>query len=135
MSSALLFEFTDEASAQIAAGTLAELGYELVQHDGQRLHVHVEERDYTSVVEIAQASGGQLSAQSLIRSTSLLDSAYSMDAITIPYHVVNEDWSEDYAVPNQVASELGNRSGDMEEDEEFLLSEESYDHMSGDVHI
>lgn len=131
--SALLFDFNDAQSAALACETLRELGYETVLHDGSRMHVHIEGSDLTSALEIAQAHGGQLAQQAQIDADAMTDSAYSLDAIAIPAHLVNEDWimSDEAAYPDG----LRNRDEDADFNEEFLPDPGTYDHFSGDVRI
>ncbi|MEV5027263.1 hypothetical protein [Paenibacillus sp. LPE1-1-1.1] len=131
--SALLFDFNDAQSAALACETLKELGYETVLHDGSRMHVHIEGSDLTSALEIAQAHGGQLAQQAQIDADAMTDSAYSLDAIAIPAHLVNEDWimSDEAAYPDG----LRNRDEDADFNEGFLPDPGTYDHFSGDVRI
>lgn len=131
--SALLFDFNDAQSAALACETLRELGYETVLHDGSRMHVHIEGSDLTSALEITQAHGGQLAQQAQIDADAMTDSAYSLDAIAIPAHLVNEDWimSDEAAYPDG----LRNRDEDADFNEEFLPDPGTYDHFSGDVRI
>lgn len=125
--SAILFDFSDAGSAALACETLQELGYETVLHEGNRMHIHLEGSDLTSALEIAQSHGGQLVEQTDIESCSVTDSAYSMDTISIPAHIVNEDWVFE--------SEQSNRDTDADYSEEFLPDAGTYDHFSGDVRI
>ncbi|MNZ91260.1 hypothetical protein D3C78_1102370 [compost metagenome] len=129
--SALLFHFQDAQSASLACETLRELGYETVLHDGSRMHVHLEGSDLTSALEIAQAHGGQLEEQAHISDDALTNSAYSMDAISIPAHLVNEDliFSEETDETNG----LRNWDEDADYSSEFLPDSGKYDYFSGDV--
>lgn len=131
--SALLFDFNDAQSAALACETLRELGYETVLHDGSRMHVHIEGSDLTSALEIAQSHGGQLAQHAQIDANAVTDSAYSLDAIAIPAHLVNEDWvlSDGESDPEG----LRNRDEDADYNEEFLPDPGTYDHFSGDVRI
>ncbi|KRE35021.1 hypothetical protein [Paenibacillus sp. Soil522] len=129
--SALLFDFNDAQSAALACETLRELGYETVLHDDSRMHVHLDGSDLTSALEIAQAHGGQLVEQSHIDAAALTDSAYSLDAIAIPAHLVNEDWISDGQA--EYADQLHNRDDDADYKGEFLPDSGTYDHFSGDV--
>jgi hypothetical protein len=133
INSALLFDFNDAQSAALACETLRELGYETVLHDDSRMHVHLEGSDLTSALEIAQAHGGQLVEQSHIDAGAMTDSAYSLDAIAIPAHLVNEDWTADGQA--EYADQLHNRDDDADYKEEFLPDSGTYDHFSGDVRI
>lgn len=132
MSSAILFDFGDGESAAAACSTLQELGYEPMLHEGNRVHIHVDGADLTSALEIAEASGGKLVEQSAIREHAVTGSAYSLNAITIPAHLVNEDWNAE-----EEEAEAGLRNWDEDDDTgtEFLPDPGTYDHFSGDVNI
>ncbi|WP_424767369.1 hypothetical protein [Paenibacillus sp. sgz302251] len=132
--SALLFDFNDAQSAALACETLQELGYETVLHDGSRMHVHLAGSDLTSALEIAQSHGGQLVEQTQIADNTLTDSAYALDAIPIPAHMVNEDWLSNFGGPEEQEG-LHNRDEDDENQDEFLPDSGTYDRFSGDVHI
>lgn len=131
--SALLFDFNDAQSAALACETLRELGYETVLHDDSRMHVHLEGSDLTSALEIAQAHGGQLVEQAHIHADAMTNSAYSLDAIAIPAHLVNEDWISDGQA--EYADQLHNRDDVADYKDEFLPDSGTYDHFSGDVRI
>jgi hypothetical protein len=134
--SAILFEFSDARSAALASDTLEELGYAPVLHDNNRIHIHIEGSDLTSALEIAQANGGKLVEQSHIAEWAVTSSAYALDAVTIPAHVVNEDWVDSYATGGQEEADLlRNRDDDADYDDEFLPDAGTYDHFSGDVRI
>ncbi|CAM3992024.1 hypothetical protein L1N85_04645 [Paenibacillus alkaliterrae] len=130
--SALLFDFNDAQSASLACETLQQLGYETVLHEGSRMHVHLEGSDLTSALEIAQAHGGQLVEQARISQGALTDTAYSLDAIAIPAHLVNEEWSSSDEQFEE-AEGLRNRDDDAGFNDEFLPDPGTYDHFSGDV--
>jgi len=132
--SALLFDFNDAQSAALACETLRELGYETVLHEGSRMHVHLEGSDLTSALEIAQSHGGQLVEQADIDADAVTGSAYSLDAIAIPAHLVNEDWASTDGQGND-AEGLHNRDDTADYNEEFLPDPGTYDHFSGDVRI
>ncbi|WP_054023321.1 hypothetical protein [Bacillus sp. FJAT-28004] len=132
--SALLFDFNDAQSAALACETLRELGYETVLHEGSRMHVHLEGSDLTSALEIAQSHGGQLVEQADIDADAVTGSAYSLDAIAIPAHLVNEDWVSSDEQGND-AEGLHNRDDAADYNEEFLPDPGTYDHFSGDVRI
>lgn len=132
MSSAIMFDFADDKSALSACDTLQELGYEPMMHEGNRVHIHVEGSDLTSALEIAQAHGGELVEQSTITSGAITNTAYSLDAITIPAHIVNEDWNVDYA-QTELDEGLENHNDDSDRGNEFLPDAGTYDYFSGDV--
>lgn len=127
--SAIMFEFDDNRSADLARDMLEELGYDPVMHNGYQMHIHVDGNDLTSALEIVQSHGGRLLEQSAIREEAITSSAYAMDGITIPAHVVNEDWiAEEERGAHNVDSALEERG------HEFLPDSENYNHFSGDVH-
>ncbi|MDF2835566.1 MAG: hypothetical protein K0Q63_1206 [Paenibacillus sp.] len=111
----------------MARELLQELGYDPVMHGESRMHIHVDGADLTSALEIAQAHGGQLVEQADIAEEAVTNTAYALDAITIPAHVVNEDWID--------AEGAHNRDDDASyANEEFLPDAGDYNHFSGDVH-
>ena len=119
--SAIMFDFSDGNSASLACEMLQQLGYSPVQHESNRVHIHVEGSDLTSALEIAQAYGGTFVEQSEIEEDTMTGSAYALNAITIPAHVVNEDL---------IAAE----EGEAGYSSEFLPDPRDYDYFSGDVH-
>lgn len=125
---AIMFDFSDNRSAELAREMLQELGYDPVVHNETRMHIHVDGVDLTSALEIAQSHGGQLVEQSEILTSSLTDTSYALDAITIPAHLVNEDWAGEEGYHNHDAAAAISS-------EEFLPDPEEYNHFSGDVHI
>lgn len=88
---AIVFDFPDERSAINAFSLMQELGYDPSMHDHDTLHIHVINEDLTSALEIAQANGGILVEQSQIQDDALVNTAYGLDSIPIPAHLVNED--------------------------------------------
>lgn len=127
--SAIMFDFSDNRSADLARSMLQELGYDPVMHGDTRMHIHVDGGDLTSALEIAQSHGGQLVEQSAIRNEAITNTAYALDGITIPAHVVNEDWVD------EEGQELHNHDGAGKYGEdEFRPDAEQYNHFSGDVH-
>lgn len=132
--SALLFDFNNDESAALACETLKELGYDTVLHDGSRMHVHLEGSDLTSALEIAQSHGGQLVEQAQINSETITDSAYSLDVIPIPAHIVNEDWSSEFAELEQPEG-LHNRDDDFVYNDDIFAGPETIDYLSADVKI
>ncbi|GKU80434.1 hypothetical protein [Paenibacillus sp. L3-i20] len=125
--SAILFDFSDSKSADLASNMLQELGYEPVMHNNSRLHIHIEGSDLTSALEIAQSHGGQLVEQTHIAAEAITNTTYALNAITIPAHVVNEDLVYE--------EELHNWNAKANDANEFLPDPEEYNHLAGDVHI
>jgi hypothetical protein len=129
----ITFQFPDFKSAVTALDTLEELGYESSHHEtscGNVVHIHMERNDITSALEIAQAHGGALMEQATPEN-EIYQSAYSMDAIRIPAHTVNEDWTEDYA--NQT-NEVNQQNAVEDAYDVSDLVDESYNHFSADIH-
>ncbi|MCU6712221.1 hypothetical protein M6D81_26320 [Paenibacillus sp. J5C_2022] len=124
---AIMFDFSEGNSARMAYDMLNELGYDPVMHDETRLHIHVEGNDLTSALEIAQSHGGRLVEQRNMSEEDITSSAYELESIAIPAHVVNEDLIQ--------AEESGNLENTAEGGGEFLPDSESYNHFPGDVHI
>ncbi len=93
---ALLFQFPADSQAMLAAETLEELGYEPQLHEGGRLHIHVQNEDLTSALEIVQCCSGHLLEHAPAEAVTVTDFAYGMDDIPIPAHTVNEDWVDSY---------------------------------------
>jgi len=96
---ALVFEFTNSQSADQAFSLLQELGYDPAMHSPTSLHIHVINEDLTSALEIVQAHGGTLVDQATLQDELLANTAYSIDAVTIPAHLVNEDWVANEELP------------------------------------
>jgi hypothetical protein len=117
---ALMFQFPDESQARLAGETLQELGYEPQQHEGGRLHIHVQDEDLTSALEIVQCYAGQLMEHAPAEVVDVTDIAYGMDAIPIPAHTVNEDWEEAYLIAD---------SESAEQERSFSTDDGSYDHF------
>ncbi|TDF97194.1 hypothetical protein [Paenibacillus piri] len=109
---AIFFEFDNEASALLAQSTLEELGYTAGLHsefNHPTLHIQVEHSVLSSALEIAQAHGGRLVEHtSGLTENDAYRQAYDTDDgyISIPAHVVNEDWSELYATNAENADSL-----------------------------
>jgi hypothetical protein len=117
---ALMFQFPDETSARLAGETLEDLGYEPQQHEGGRLHIHVQDEDLTSALEIVQCYAGQLLEHAPAEVVVVTDIAYRMGDIPIPAHTVNEDWEEGY---KGLGSEVS------EENLTFVTDDGSYNHF------
>jgi hypothetical protein len=122
---ALMFQFPDEPQAQLAGETLGELGYEPQLHGGGRLHIHVQNEDLTSALEIVQCFSGQLMEHAPTEAVVVTDIAYGIDSITIPAHTVNEDWEEHY----QRSTDLAVEAGDENEQPPFATDDGTYDHF------
>ncbi|PZD95657.1 hypothetical protein DNH61_14155 [Paenibacillus sambharensis] len=131
MDHAVQFSFASSNEASMAYATLQELGYSPVREE-ERVHVHIQQGDLTSALEIAMAHGGQLCGQAAIRDNMVIETAYDMDAIPIPAHTVNEDWAEAYASDRPGNDELRNRD-DAAADMEFDPDGGEYGFFSGDV--
>jgi hypothetical protein len=117
---ALMFQFPDESQSKLAGETLMELGYEPQHHGGGRLHIHVEDEDLTSALEIVQCYAGQLMEHAPSEVVHVTDLAYAMGDIPIPAHTVNEDWDELYHF---------NEPTQSRQSEDFQPDDGSYDHF------
>lgn len=117
---ALMFQFPDENQARLAGETLMELGYEPQLHEEGRLHIHVQDEDLTSALEIVQCYAGQLMEHAPAEVVDVTDHAYGMGEIPIPAHTVNEDWEESYQVAGSAAEGEG---------KSFSADDGSYDHF------
>jgi len=102
---ALMFQFSGDSQARLAAETLEELGYEPQLHEGGRLHIHVRNEDLTSALEIVQCYSGQLLEREPAETVAITNLAYGLDAIAIPAHIVNEDWVDSYRQEGQDGAE------------------------------
>ncbi|MBB3112999.1 hypothetical protein FHS18_005101 [Paenibacillus phyllosphaerae] len=130
---ALLFRFPDAPMAALAADTLKDLGYEPDLQGEQEVHIHLHGSDLTSALEIAQSHGGVLAGQSPIQEGVLTQTAYSLDSIQIPAHLVNEDLVAQEEL--NATNHLRNRDDDGLDENAFLPDAGTYGFFSGDVHI
>ncbi|MEK3721503.1 DNA/RNA helicase [Paenibacillus sp. FSL H8-0034] len=110
----IVFRFQDDGAAALAYDTLLEIGYHAHQdeQEGQWIvQVFVDHSELTSALEIAQAHGGELllldegttgdedddsgvfTGGDLTDAAGgqLFNTAYGLDMISIPAHLVNED--------------------------------------------
>jgi hypothetical protein len=94
----IYFQFIDHKAALQAFDTLQELEYEVdwLEHDHKEhlptLKLNVERSDLTSALEIAQAHGGTLiEAKQDYNELDVVTSAYNLDTIAIPAHVINDE--------------------------------------------
>jgi hypothetical protein len=98
----IFFEFDNMVSATLAQNSLEELGYKTGLHSElscPALHIQVDHSELTSALEIAQAHSGRLvgHGQGLTEADTYAKTYNNDGFIPIPAHVVNEDWTEDYA--------------------------------------
>ncbi|MCR8643138.1 hypothetical protein NV379_10750 [Paenibacillus sp. N1-5-1-14] len=124
MSSApIFFQFQSESEANLAQGTLEELGYQAIvtEQGGQAVvHIHIEQQDLTSALEIAQSYGGNLVEGIVGSEIDTLANAYNMhmtsgnvyDGVRIPAHTVNEDWQDLFASIDDSEIEVNTLSSD-----------------------
>ncbi|MFS0873826.1 hypothetical protein [Paenibacillus xylanilyticus] len=121
--SELQVHFSDASALLAAEDTLKELGYKPYQSGPLELYIPTDRQDTQSAVEIVQSHGG--SAVFL----SETDGVDQFQDISIPAHIVNEDWQEGYANGNQgggLQQGLHNRDDDPTFDD-------SVDGFSGSV--
>lgn len=93
----IFFQFKEDADTKLALNTLEELGYQagVFDYEGKAtLHVHLDNQDIASALQIVQSCGGNLVEVSRGEEIKLYDEVYSMDTIPIPAHLVNEDWED-----------------------------------------
>jgi hypothetical protein len=132
----IFFEFDQTRDALLALDTLEELGYKPDLLEGERatLHIHLDEQEITSAIEIAQSHGGRLVDRPQTQSEQATYAmAYDLEgSIRIPAHTVNEDWSESYAASTEVADRDALPSDD---EAAFDPSADDYDHFSAGIRI
>jgi len=89
----ILVQFREEDDTKLAMNALNELGYiaGMFDYGGKAtLHVHVDNQDLTSALEIVQAYGGDLIEVNQGEVDKQYNEAYNLDTIPIPAHFVNE---------------------------------------------
>lgn len=116
MSSApIFFQFGEDDDTKMAMDTLEELGYHtgVFDYEGKAtLHVHLENQDISSALQIVQAYGGNLVEVSSGEEVKLYDEAYSMNTISIPAHLVNEERDAPDTVPAATATTVNTLAAD-----------------------
>jgi hypothetical protein len=131
-SAPIYFQFHEVGAARMALDTLSELGYHvhLMQSgDKPTVSVVVESIDLTSALEVAQAHGGSVMERPPFEAAgAVFDTAYGLDTVPIPAHVVNEDWVDGYA--DREAYRGASVDWEAEDGEGFDPSEDSYDHFT-----
>jgi hypothetical protein len=137
---AIFFEFENERSALLAQDTLEELGYKTgfySERNRPTLHVHVDGSELTSALEITQAHGGRLLEQELTDSeANIFAKAYNEgDFVSIPAHVINEDWNEQYATNSDTSSTNKDSSGFEAETEAFDPSGDDYGYFDAGIRL
>ena len=88
--SELQVHFSDPSALLAAKETLEELGYKPYQSSPLELYIPTDRQDPQSAVEIVQSHGGSAVF------TSSVDELDQFQNISIPAHLANEDWNEDY---------------------------------------
>ncbi|QOS76768.1 hypothetical protein JNUCC31_18190 [Paenibacillus sp. JNUCC31] len=119
----LQVHFSDRTDLLAAQATLEELGYKPYQSGPLELYIPTDRQDPQSAVEIVQSHGG-----SAVFASSVED-LDQFQNISIPAHLVNEDWDEAYTNGSQTESPekgLHNRDDDPTYDD-------SVDGFSGSV--
>ncbi|MDP4095610.1 hypothetical protein OIN60_02235 [Paenibacillus sp. P96] len=92
----LKFEFGEAFAADAACSTLREIGYDAQRSGKGDLYVRIENQDVESALEICQEHGGCLNINDGKDHQGSGLSAYGLDEVVIPAHIVNEDWNESY---------------------------------------
>lgn len=132
----IFFEFDQTRDALLALDTLEELGYkpELLEGERATLHIHLDEQEITSAIEIAQSHGGRLVERPQTQSEqATFAMAYDLEgSIRIPAHTVNEDWSDSYAASVVVTDRDAVPSDD---EAAFDPSADDYNHFSAGIRI
>jgi hypothetical protein len=132
----IFFEFDKERDALLALDTLEELGYkpELLGGERATLHIHLDDQEITSALEIAQSHGGCLVERQLAQSEpATFAMAYDLEgSIRIPAHTVNEDWPDSYA---EVHASRDTDAVPSEEEAVFDPSSDDYNHFSAGIRI
>ncbi|UKS26433.1 hypothetical protein LOZ80_33770 [Paenibacillus sp. HWE-109] len=132
----IFFEFDKERDALLALDTLEELGYKPELLDGERatLHIHLDDQEITSALEIAQSHGGRLAERQQAQAEqATFAMAYDLEgSIRIPAHTVNEDWPDSYA---QAQAPLDSDAVPSEEEAAFDPSSDDYNHFSPGIRI
>ncbi|WP_028596680.1 hypothetical protein [Paenibacillus assamensis] len=127
------FRFGTSSATQLAQDTLSELGYDaVIEPSGDCLHIHIERQDLTSALEIAEAHGGQLIEEAPLTETAVMSSAYGIDCIPIPAHIVNEDWvdRESYSTIDPTGDDLSHR-----DEEATGWNDEHTNQFQGGIHL
>ncbi|WP_409343139.1 hypothetical protein [Paenibacillus sp. MBLB4367] len=137
----IFFQFAESKAAYQAMDTLHELGFRANwidhAHPEHRptLQVYIENNDLTSALEITQAFGGQLLETSDSGSESqAYTSAYGLNGIPIPAHVVTEDLPEGYMSSADGGPYQGTTS-DNSDDQPFDPSDDDYSQFSAGIHL
>ncbi|WP_127585376.1 hypothetical protein [Paenibacillus koleovorans] len=158
----MVFAFPESRSATLAYEMLAELGYHVHQarQDGGQpcVQVFMESTELSSAMEVAQAYGGQLveftddmlhahthdhehthrdhtDAQSAVTGGQLYESAYGMDMIPIPAHLVNESDPGDYDYEGRSSVTAASHVPPEAEQNDFDPSGHDYDGFDAGVHL
>lgn len=121
--SELQVHFSDHSALLAAEATLKELGYKPYQSGPLELYIPTDRQDIQSAVEIVQSHGG---------STAFLAETDGFDQfqdISIPAHIINEDWQEGYANGTQ---DSGLQQGLHNRDDDPTF-DDSVDGFSGSV--
>jgi hypothetical protein len=92
----LKFEFSESFAADSACSTLQEIGYDAMRSGDGELYVRIENQDVESALEICQVHGGRLNMSDGRYHQGSGLSAYGLDEVVIPAHIINEDWNESY---------------------------------------
>ncbi|WP_440116059.1 hypothetical protein [Paenibacillus sp. QZ-Y1] len=121
--SELQVHFSDGTALLAAKETLEELGYKPYQSGPLELYVPTDRQDTQSAVEIVQSHGGSALF------ASPMEGLDQFQNISIPAHMVNEDWNEGYASGGQE----GNTEQGMHNRDEDPTFDDSVDGFSGSV--
>ncbi|MDF2815428.1 MAG: hypothetical protein K0Q81_1628 [Paenibacillus sp.] len=150
----MVFMFPDSKAASLAYDTLTELGYH-AHHNEQKgqsvVQVFVDHSELTSALEITQACGGELTVEEQdmqvehehntrmiedeTAGRNVYNTAYGMDMIPIPAHLVNEDTSTDYSGSASEAVSFSNDGASSGTAKDFDPSGDDYNGFDAGIHM
>lgn len=139
----IYFQFAESRAAYQAMDTLHELGFRAnwIDHAHPEhkptLQVYIENNDLTSALEITQSFGGTLLETDEGESESqAFTSAYGLNGIPIPAHLVNEDLPEGYMSPaDGDGGAFRGTTSDNSDDKPFDPSDDDYSQFSAGIHM
>lgn len=138
----IFLNFGGAREAELALEMLRELGYPCGMTDQEgdaTIHVHVDNQDIVSALEIAQAYGGNLVNDDGAEVVQMYDYAYKLNEIPIPAHLVNEDIQADHMdlAASQINQDQQTYATGISEDlhPNTLASDEDLNGFDAGVHL
>lgn len=122
--SELQVHFSDPSALLAAKATLEELGYKPYQSAPLELYIPTDRQDSQSAVEIVQSHGGSAVFASSAEEIDLFQN------VSIPAHLVNEDWNEGYLSGKNQTINVGQGERNYSDDPVY---DDSADGFSGSV--